>query len=90
MNTTVVANALPKAGPEIKFKAGAVSATVWRNHGHSRTGEDTEYRTVSLERVYPDKEGKWQSTNSLRVNDLPRAWLVLQKAFEHVTLNHNT
>jgi len=68
--------------PEKKFRAGAISATVWQNKGQSKDGEEVEYRTISIERCYKDKEGNWQSTNSMRVNDLPRATTVLQKAYE--------
>ncbi len=68
--------------PEKKFRAGAVSATVWLNKGQQITGEETEYRTISIDRNYMDKEGKWQSTNSMRINDLPKAGVVLQKAYE--------
>lgn len=70
--------------PEKKFRAGALSATVWVNIGHKATGEETEYRTISIDRNYTDKEGNWQSTNSLRVNDLPKANVVLQKAYEYL------
>ncbi len=73
--------------PEKKFSTGVISATVWKNNGVSKkTGEQTEYRTVSLQRSYTDKDGNWQTTNSLRVNDLPKAALVLQKAYEHIVL----
>ena len=68
--------------PEKKFRAGAISATVWLNKGHKADGEETEYRSISIERNYTNKEGKWNSTNSLRVNDLPKANVVLQKAYE--------
>jgi hypothetical protein len=68
--------------PEKKFRAGAISATVWLNQGQNQNGEATEYRTISIERSYTDKLGKWQSTNSLRINDLPKANVVLQKAYE--------
>ena len=73
--------------PERKFRAGAISATVWLNQGQNKEGEPTEYNTISIERSYKDKEGNWQSTNSLRKNDLPKASLVLQKAYEHLVLN---
>ncbi len=68
--------------PEKKFRAGAISATVWLNKGQNANGEETEYRSISIERNYTNKEGKWNSTNSLRVNDLPKANVVLQKAYE--------
>lgn len=75
--------------PEIKFRAGAICATVWKNEGVKKDGEATEYRTVSFERGYKDKNGEWKSTTSLRVNDLPRATLVLQKAYEYIALKGN-
>ena len=36
--------------------------------------------------VYTDKEGKWQNTTTMRVNDLPRASVALQKAYEYLVL----
>ena len=71
--------------PEKKYRAGAISATVWKNQTE-KDGKPVEFRTISLDRNYQDKNGEWNSTNSLRINDLPRAMLVLQKAYEYVTL----
>ena len=71
--------------PEKKFRAGAISATVWQNTGQNKkTGEETKYRTISLQRGYQDKNGQWQNTNSFRINDLPRAAIVLKQAYEYV------
>ena len=73
--------------PEKRFTTGAISATVWKNAGkNKRTGEDIEYRTVTLQRRYVDRDGKWQTANSMRINDLPRASLVLSKAYEFLVL----
>ena len=72
--------------PEKKFSTGVITATVWSNQGKSRNGEQIAYRTVSLQRRYKDKNGVWQSANSLRINDLPKASLVLQKAYEYLVL----
>lgn len=68
--------------PEKKFRAGAVAATVWLNKT-----EKGDYHTISIERNYKDQQDKWQSTNSLRINDLPKANVVLQKAYEYIVLN---
>ena len=65
--------------PEKKFKAGAVTATIWTN-----TSERGSYGTVQLARVYKDKNNAWKNTSSLRENDIPKATLVLQKAFEYL------
>ena len=74
--------------PEIKFRAGPLSATVWQNQGQSKyTGESAVYKTISIERAYKDKkDGTWKYTNSFRINDLPKAALVLTKAYEHLVL----
>jgi len=75
--------------PEQKFSAGVISATIWKNQGTSKKGEEVEYRTISLQRSYTDKEGNWKSTNSFRVNDLPKAMLVLNKAYEYLVLKQS-
>ena len=67
-----------------KFSTGAISATIWKNEG-VKDGQPTEFSTVTLQRRY-NKDGQWQSTSTLRVNDLPKAALVLQKAYEHLVL----
>ena len=70
--------------PEVKFRAGAICAAVWSNEGINSKGENTSFKTISIERSYKDKNGEWQKTNSLRINDLPRAALVLNKAYEYL------
>ncbi|PIN73505.1 hypothetical protein COV20_04755 [Candidatus Woesearchaeota archaeon CG10_big_fil_rev_8_21_14_0_10_45_16] len=79
----------PQNQPAKKFRAGAISTTIWRNKGQNAKGEEAEYSTISLERNYTDGEGKWHTTGSLRINDLPKAALLLQKAYEHLVLQHN-
>ncbi len=74
--------------PEKKFRAGAVSATVWKNAGKgNQNNEQFEYRSVSFERSYKDQQGNWKTTSSLRMNDLPKALLVLEKAYEFIALS---
>ena len=72
--------------PEKKFSTGALTATVWENQGKNKEGLDVNFRTVSLQRRYMEKNGEWQSTNTLRINDLPKASLVLQKAYEYLVM----
>lgn len=81
-----VQDILGKRQPEHKFKAGSVSATIWLNEGKDSEGRQSSFRTVSFERSYLDKAGNWQTTNTLRVTDLPKAVLVLSKAYEHLIL----
>ncbi len=70
--------------PEKDFRAGPVRATVWKNVSKAEDGRT--YSTVSIERSYKDQNGEWQKTTSLRLNDLPKASLVLSKAYEYLTL----
>lgn len=88
MNVPSVQDIMGKKLPEKKFRASAVSATIWANHGKDNEGKETIYKTVSFERSYVDKDGNWQTTNSLRPSDLPKAILVLNKAYEYLSLSN--
>jgi len=72
--------------PEKKFSAGAVVATVWQNQGKTKDGQAVGYKTVSLQRRYKDRDGTWKNASSFRITDLPKAALVLQKAYEFSVL----
>ena len=73
------------SAPEKKIRAGAISATIWKNDVLEKPG--TTFFSVVLERSYKDKEGNWQKTNSLRTMDVPKACVVLQKAYEYLVLS---
>ncbi|MBU1199438.1 MAG: hypothetical protein KKF46_01180 [Nanoarchaeota archaeon] len=75
--------------PVKKFRAGAISATVWENQNKSKQGEVISYKSVSFERNYKDANGQWQKTSSLRMSDLPKAALVINKAYEFLALNNS-
>jgi len=70
--------------PEITFRHGPCSASVFENE-YERGEEKFTVRRVAFQRRYIDKDGNWQTTSSLRVNDIPKAILVLQKTFEFLT-----
>ncbi len=75
-----------KKGPEKVFSTGAIQVAVWRNDSVSKDGSKSEFRTVNLQRRYADKAGEWKSTSVMRVNDLPKAALALNKAFEYLVM----
>jgi len=81
-----VNDVMGKKMPETKFRSGAIAATIWSNET-IKDGKKVEYKSVSFERSYKDKNDQWQSTNSLRTADIPKAILVLSKAYEHLALN---
>lgn len=66
--------------PVKRFRAGAVSAAVWEN-----VSEKGSFATINLQRSYKDKD-EWKHTESLKTNDLPKAVLVLNQAFEYLVL----
>jgi len=72
--------------PEKVFKMGAVRASVFANTFH-KDGRDIPLRKVVIEVRYRDKAGQWQGTNSLSINDLPKAITALQKAYEYLLSN---
>jgi hypothetical protein len=69
--------------PETIFKVGAVRAAVFRNT-IEKNGQSIQLPKVTIEVRYKDKTGQWNGTNSLSLNDLPKAIVALQKAFEYL------
>ncbi|MBW2987000.1 hypothetical protein KY336_00475 [Candidatus Woesearchaeota archaeon] len=67
--------------PEKQISTGAIQASIWNN-----VKGNISFKTISLNRRYKDQNGKWQSSNNLRVADLPKAQLVLSKAYEYLML----
>jgi len=70
--------------PEKVFKIGAVRASIFRN-AIERQGKQVMMPKVILEVRYLDKSGQWKGTNSLSLNEVPKAVLALQKAFEYLS-----
>lgn len=71
------------AKPERVFKMGAVRASIFRNT-LERNGESVPIAKVIIEVRYRDKAGQWQGTNSLSINEVPKAITALQKAYEYL------
>jgi len=71
--------------PIQKFKAGGVQAAIWNNEADIN-GEKIDIKSITLQRTYKDKNGEWQTTGSLKPTDLPKAMVVLGKAYESITL----
>lgn len=70
--------------PEEVFKVGPVRASVFQNE-ITHNGRRVNLPKVVIEVRYKDRNGEWKGTNSLSVNDLPKAILALQKAYDYVT-----
>ena len=66
--------------PIKKFKAGAISATIWENQAQNKQGEEVTYSSVSFERNYKDANGELFKTrlqhmllDTLALNPIPDA-----------------
>ena len=71
--------------PEKVFQHGALKAAIFANE-HEKDGQSFTVRRVSFQKLYRDREGNLRTTTSLETNDLPKAVVVLQKAFEYLTV----
>ncbi len=70
--------------PEIVFKVGAIRASIFKNE-FQKGNQTAEVAKVVLEVRYKDKKtGEWKGTNSLSINDIPKAILALQQAYEYL------
>jgi len=76
------------AKPVKKIKVGAIDAAVWKNTiKPAKTDAEIVSLSVTMERRYKDQDGQWQGTNSYRINDIPKAVLALQKAYEFIAMD---
>ena len=75
--------------PERVFQHGGVKAAIFVNE-YEKDGESFTKNRISVQKIYRDKEGMFKTTTSLDVNDLPKAIRVLQKAFDYLTVRHES
>ena len=74
---------------EKRIQVGSCSASVFKRDVETANGI-VAMHDVDLQRAYKDKEGAYQHTNNYRVNDVPKAILALQKAYEHLVYQERT
>ena len=67
--------------PIKKFVVGACSASVFVNTVE-REGKSFDLPKVSFQKRYKNKAGKWETTHSLDLNEVPKGVLALRKAYE--------
>ena len=75
------------AKPEERFRCGACEAAVFQNE-IERAGKTIKLKKVSFQKRYKNTDGDWKSTYSLDVNEIPKAILVLSKAYEYLVLGN--
>jgi len=76
---------MPK--PEKSFKCGGCEAAVFENEV-VKAGKTIAIKKVAFQKRYKNAKGEWDSTHSLDTNDIPKAVLALNKAYEYL-VNRN-
>lgn len=71
------------ARPEKSFKCGGCEAAVFGNE-IVKGGKTATIKKVVFQKRYKSAEGEWKSTHSLDINEIPKAMLVLFKAYEYL------
>ena len=77
---------MPK--PEKKFQSGGIEASVFENE-IQQNGKTIRIKKVAFQKRYKSDQG-WKTTYSLDINDIPKAVLVLSKAYEFLVLNSDS
>ncbi len=71
------------AKPEKSFRCGGCETAIFGNEIF-KGGKTVIIKKVAFQKRYKNAEGEWKSTNSLDVNEIPKAILALYKAYEYV------
>jgi hypothetical protein len=74
---------MPK--PEKKFQSGTIEASIFENE-IQHNGKNVKIKKVAFQKRYKSDQG-WKTTYSLDTNDIPKAILVLSKAFEYLVMD---
>ncbi|MBU1203607.1 MAG: hypothetical protein KKG60_00885 [Nanoarchaeota archaeon] len=75
--------------PIRKWRASNFEVALWSNKSKKNSGEEIEFKTLSLRRGYKKKdEDIWRDeTINLRRNDIPKVMVLLGKVQEELLLN---
>jgi len=76
------------AKPEKSFKCGGCEAAVFENEV-VKGGKTIAIKKVAFQKRYKNANGEWESTHSLDINEIPKAVLVLNKAYEYLVARND-
>ncbi|MFC1494932.1 hypothetical protein ACFL6W_06620 [Thermodesulfobacteriota bacterium] len=72
--------------PEKRFKCGRCEVSIFENIRTAKDGREVSTRKASFQIRYKDSDGEWKSTQSLDINDIPKARLALDEAYKYLVL----
>lgn len=67
------------------FKGGNIVVSLWSNRGIN-DDKEFEYKTISIQKSYKDKNGTWQHTSSFVASDLPKIRLLMDAAYRYLLM----
>jgi hypothetical protein len=73
----------------MKFKCGRCEAAVFENQTE-RNGATVKTKKVTFQKKYRSSDGTWKTTYSLDANEIPKAVLVLTKAYEYLVFSEDS
>ena len=72
----------------MRYRSGGCEAAIFENET-TIGANPVKVKKVSFQKRYMTADGEWKSTHSLNVNEIPKAILVLSKAYEYLILGNN-
>lgn len=76
------------AQPLAKFRAGQVTAALWKNDVVVN-GKQVSMQKATVERRYKDRDGSWKSSGSFSRTEIPLVIYCLQKCFDRIIQQDN-
>ena len=73
--------------PEREFRAGGVSAAIWKSASTNQDGRTVDRWSVKIQKRYQDQQsGDWRSSDYYYGSELADLALVAQRAYEFIRL----
>jgi len=64
------------------YKIGVLTLNLWEN-----VTKEGKFSSFTIDRIYKDREDKWQRTKSLRLSDLLKLKVLVDEAYRDLVLN---
>lgn len=76
--------------PVKEFRAlGGIKLAIWRNEDQQPDGTIRTRYSIKPQRRYCKKDGNWENTDYYRSQDLPHLRMLIDKAFEYISLSES-
>ncbi|MCA9441391.1 MAG: hypothetical protein KC964_11325 [Candidatus Omnitrophica bacterium] len=80
---------LEKNRPIWQTQIGGFRASIWENERQIKD-RTVRVKELSFSKVFRNQQGEWKSTTRYQANEIPKAILALEKAYEYLALGTDT